>query len=100
MSSQLSVELSARAVRDVKRIDKSERRRIRDALEALAAGEENLDIKALTGQQPWLRLRAGDWRVLYRPYSPEEQAEHGPGLLVARVVNRRDLLKAVRTLTT
>ncbi len=100
MPSELSVELSARAVRDVKRIDTPGRRRIRDALRGLAAGEENLDIKALTGQQPWLRLRAGDWRVLYRPYSPAEEAEHGPGLLVARAVNRRDLLKAVRTLAT
>ncbi len=100
MPPKLPVELSSRAVRDVKRIDTPERRRIRDALEALAGGEENLDIKALSGQQPWLRLRAGDWRVLYRPYSPAERAEHGPGLLVARVVNRRDLLKAVCTLTT
>lgn len=100
MPPELLIELSTRAARDIKRIDAPERRRIRAALHELAAGEENLDIKALTGQQPWLRLRAGDWRVLYRPYSPAEQAEHGPGLLVARVVNRRDLLKAVRTLAT
>lgn len=99
MPSELPVELGARAARDIKRMDAPERRRIRSALQELAAGTENLDIKPLSGQQPWLRLRTGDWRVLYRPYSPAEEAERGPGLLVARVVNRRDLLKAVRTLT-
>lgn len=94
----LSVEFSARAVRDLKRIDAPERRRIREALEQLALGAENLDVKALAGQSPWLRLRAGDWRVLYRPRTPTEEIQTGPGLLVARVVNRRDLLRAVRTL--
>jgi hypothetical protein len=45
----------------------------------------NLDIKAPTGRSPWLRMRVGDCRVIYRP------AEPGPGWYVARVVNRRDL---------
>lgn len=95
----MPVGLSASAVRDLKRIEAPERRRIRTALEELADGTENLDVKPLAGQSPWLRLRTGDWRVLYRSRSPEEEAELGPGLLVARVVNRRDLLRAVRSLT-
>jgi len=45
-----------------------------------------------------LRLRVGDWRVLYRPLSEAEASDGGSGLLVARVVNRRDLLLAARTL--
>lgn len=89
------IELTARAARDLRRIDAPARRRIRQALDELAAGVENADVKALTGAAPWLRLRIGDWRVLYRPLS---ETEGGPGLLVARVVNRRDLLRAVRTL--
>jgi mRNA-degrading endonuclease RelE of RelBE toxin-antitoxin system len=93
------IELAARAVRDLRRIGAPERRRIRQALDGLAAGAENADVKALAGAAPWLRLRAGDWRVLYRPLSEAEAAE-GPGFLIARVVNRRDLLRAVRTLDT
>lgn len=89
------IELAARTVRDLRRIDSAERRRIRQALDELAAGAENADVKALAGTAPWLRLRVGDWRVLYRPLSEDE----GTGLLVARVVNRRDLLRAVRALT-
>jgi len=92
------VELAARAVRDLRRIDPQERRRIRQSLDDLAAGAENLDVKALAGAAPWLRLRAGDRRVLYRPLTEHDAASGGPGFLVARVVNRRDLLHAVRSL--
>jgi mRNA interferase RelE/StbE len=93
------IELATRAVRDLRRIDAGDRRRIQQALEELAAGAENTNVKALAGAAPWLRLRAGDWRILYRPLSEPEAAQGGHGFLVARVVNRRDLLRAVRTLT-
>ena len=92
-----SIELATRAVKDLRRLDRPDRDRIRDALQQLAAGAENLDIKALAGSAPWLRLRVGDWRVLYRPLTDAE-ASDGAGLLVARIVNRRDLLRAVGTL--
>jgi hypothetical protein len=71
---------------------------IRDALTELGAGAENADIKAPAGQAPWLRLRVGDWRVIYRPLTEAETKDQRPGALIARVVNRRDLLRAVRTL--
>jgi mRNA interferase RelE/StbE len=92
------IELATRAVRDLRRMDAPVRRRIRDALTELGAGAENADVKALAGQAPWLRLRVGDWRVIYRPLTEAETKDHGPGVLIARVVNRRDLLRAVRTL--
>lgn len=95
-SSPPHIELAPRAVRELRRVDRADRQRIREALDNLAAGSENADVKALAGSAPWLRLRVGDWRVLYRPLVETEGA---PGLLVARVVNRRDLLRAVRTLT-
>jgi len=48
--------------------------------ERLGGGDAaNLDIKALTGRSRWLRMRVGDWRVIYRPADP------GPGWYVARV---------------
>jgi mRNA-degrading endonuclease RelE of RelBE toxin-antitoxin system len=92
------LELAQRAVRDLRKMNGPQRRRVRDALEALAASAENLDVKALVGRAPWLRLRVGDSRVLYRPLSDEEAAAGGPGWLVARVVDRRDLERSVRSL--
>lgn len=72
--------------------------------ESLAADPlpPNLDLAALRGRTPWLRLRSGDWRVLLRPLSQAELGDVGGtaerGFLVARIVNRRDLERAVATL--
>jgi hypothetical protein len=57
-------------------LELADERRVR--LERLGGGDAaNLDIKALTGRSPWLRMRVGDWRVIYRPADP------GPGWYVA-----------------
>lgn len=56
------VELSKRALRDLRRIDHKSRKRLLDLLENDLTAEPqpaNLDIKALTGHTPWLRLRRG-----------------------------------------
>lgn len=92
------IELAQRAVRDVRKMQPADRRLVRDALDALARGSENLDIKAVAGRKPWLRVRAGDWRVLARPLTSAEARKGGRGWLVARVVNRRELERALRSL--
>lgn len=87
------VELSRRAQRDLRGLDPQVRPRVIAALrEDLAADPPppNLDVKTLQGRAPWRRLRVGEHRVLFRP--------EGDGLLVARVVDRRDLDRAVRGL--
>jgi len=90
----VEVTLLPKAERDLRRLQTGERKRIADALRLLAAGE-NLDVKALRGATPWLRLRLGNYRVLYTvvPSSPARSA-----LVVARIVDRRDLDRAVATL--
>jgi len=61
---------------------------------------DNLDIKALQGRRPWLRARAGDWRIIFRPLTREELLQwreremQTEGYLVARIVHRRDLANA------
>lgn len=85
-------------MRDLRHLDAPTRRHIRDALQQLDTGAQNANIKTLAGQAPWLRLRVGDWRVIYRRLTAAEASHGGAGILIARVVNRRDLLRAVRTL--
>lgn len=94
-----TIELAPRAVKDLRRLERPDRIRLQNALQRLSDDAGNLDVKALTGSAPWLRLRVGDWRVLYRPLTTTEAADQ-PGLLIARIINRRDLLKAVATLPT
>jgi mRNA-degrading endonuclease RelE of RelBE toxin-antitoxin system len=105
------VELSGTARRDLKRLGPGpERKAVIDALTVGLAAipqAENLDIKALEDAMPYLRLRVGDYRVIYRPLDPAEISEVagrrglpevGVGYLVARIVHRRDLERAVASL--
>ena len=85
------IRLSTRAERDLGRLGPGpELDRIEGGLRRLEAGEPNLDIKPVTGSAPWLRLRIGDWRILYRPA--------GDQILVARIIHRSELRQAIRTL--
>lgn len=92
--------LSRRAERDLRRIGAGETLdRIREALEDLAAGAANLDVKPLAGAAPWHRLRVGDYRIVYRPIETGEGVDWTAQWLVARVVHRGYLERAVSTLT-
>lgn len=93
------VALSRRAERDLRRIGRGEAlARLREALDGLALGEANLDVKPLAGSAPWYRLRVGDFRILYRAVEPDESGHADERFLVARVVHRRELERAVATL--
>jgi hypothetical protein len=56
----------------------------------MAAEAPNLDVKPLKASGPWARLRVGEYRILYRPIDG--------GWLVERLVDRRDLERAIGTL--
>jgi mRNA-degrading endonuclease RelE of RelBE toxin-antitoxin system len=77
--------VNSKARRDLRRIGAGpEGRRILDKLVELGRDEQNLDVKALQGARPWLRLRVGDYRVLYA-LAPGDVYE------IERIVHRRDL---------
>ncbi|MGH9212371.1 MAG: type II toxin-antitoxin system RelE family toxin [Acidimicrobiales bacterium] len=98
------VELTRRAEKDLRQLDKPARVRIADGLRRCLAAEpqpENVDVKPLVGAEPWLRLRVGLYRVLYRPLAPDELSHllaelpeddrPDEGYLVERIIHRRDL---------
>lgn len=96
----VGIVLARRAERDLRRIGPGAAlMRIREALEELAGGTASLDIKPLAGRPPWHRLRVGDYRILYRPVPSSEALDAEAGWLVARIVHRRDLERAVSTLS-
>lgn len=86
-----NVKLAPRATRDLKHMDRPTRKRVRQALEALAGDAANLDIKPVAGHAPWRRLRVGEYRVLYRELTNESDSRY----LVARIIDRRDLHRAI-----
>jgi hypothetical protein len=90
---------------DLEQPSATARSRPLDLLEVDLATEPhpaNLDVKPLSGRAPWLRLRRGGYRVLYRPLTEHElRALHAPeraGFMVERIVDRGDLERAASTL--
>jgi len=98
------VEIAPRAKRDLKGVPVTVRRRISAALRDLSDDPPpaNFDIKALKGATPWLRMRVGSYRIVFCPLEPDEIVALGTaskkGILVARIVDRRDFDQAVRGL--
>ncbi len=84
------IELAPRAIRDLKHLSRTTRKRVQQAFESLGADAANLDIKPVAGHAPWRRLRVGEHRVLYR-----ELADEDARYLVARIIDRRDLHRAI-----
>ena len=86
-----NITLAPRAIRDLKRLDRLTRKRVQQAFEALGADAANLDIKQIAGHAPWRRLRVGEYRVIYRELTAEDDSRY----LVARVIDRRDLHRTI-----
>jgi mRNA-degrading endonuclease RelE of RelBE toxin-antitoxin system len=86
-----NVQLAPREIRDLKNLDRRTRKRMQQALQALGAEAANLDVKAVAGHSPWRRLRVGEHRGLYRELAGEADARY----LVARIIDRRDLHRAI-----
>jgi mRNA-degrading endonuclease RelE of RelBE toxin-antitoxin system len=102
------IEINNRFLNDLRRLPPRVQRRVSTALDALPLEPLplNLDIKPLKGHRPWLRLRVGDWRIVFRPLAQRElnairQREgsfYPRGYYVETVVNRRELDRISRRL--
>ena len=102
--------MSRRAVRDLKAIPRDRLQRIvLPRLNGLATipSPANLDVAPIRGHAPWLRLRAGDFRILFHQLTDAEldllvlrrgAVQGNVGFLIARIVDRSELERAVETL--
>ncbi len=97
-----ALRFTKRAEHDWRKLDVAGRERVELALEALRAipRRANLDEKPLEGASPWRRLRVGGRRIIFRPFTKEESRVYGAdsGYIVERVIDRRDLDRAVKSL--
>ena len=53
------------ALRQLRKLDSQIARRIKSATETLRTEPRPPGVKALTGQRGWLRIRVGDYRIVY-----------------------------------
>jgi mRNA-degrading endonuclease RelE of RelBE toxin-antitoxin system len=88
------VRLARGTEKDLDGLPKRAAVRVLNALEKFGEdpAAEGLDVKALVGRRPWRRMRVGDYRILFRP------SQRGRVLLVARVIERRELERALASL--
>ena len=75
------VTFTPRAAKDLRQLDPPVRRRVLAALDRLAVDDPSVDVKRVVGTD-MLRLRVGDWRVLFRVVGAA-----GP-ILVGRILPR------------
>jgi mRNA-degrading endonuclease RelE of RelBE toxin-antitoxin system len=96
------VVVTARAEKDLRQLDKPTRERVVAGLRADLAPTpppDNIDVKPLRGAAPWMRLRIGTYRVLFRALTTSELKPLVEGLpkadrptegyLVERIIHRR-----------
>jgi mRNA interferase RelE/StbE len=81
------VEILPSAEREMARLDFEVRRRIDRKILSLANDPRPLGVKALSGTHGGLRVRVGDWRIVYRVEDDRLL------VLVVRVGNRRDVYR-------
>lgn len=53
------------ALRQLRKLDSQIARRIKSTTEALCIEPRPHGVRALTGQHGWLRVRVGDYRIVY-----------------------------------
>lgn len=60
-----TVELTGAAARQLRKLDRAAQRRIDGALEILRSDPRPPTVKALAGHPSYLRVRVGDYRIVY-----------------------------------
>ena len=79
------VEIAAAAVRQLRKLDRTAQRRVQAAIELLAVEPRPSGAKKLVGGDGELRVRTGDYRVVY------EIHDNVLLILVVAVGHRRDI---------
>ena len=97
------MQINPRAEKDYRRLRGAARERVRRVLaDRLSAAPlpGKLDVRPLEGLPPWVRLRVGEHRIVCRPLTRTELRGTGSevGWYVARIIDRKDLLTAIRQL--
>lgn len=81
------VELRPAAVRTLRDLPSSHRRRITGRIDALASNPRPVGVKLLAGPERLWRLRVGDYRIIY------QVADEVLRVLVIRIGNRREVYR-------
>jgi mRNA-degrading endonuclease RelE of RelBE toxin-antitoxin system len=83
----LKVELSGPAKKDLRKLSSHDRQMITRELARYRRGQA-VDIKKLRGSDDVWRLRAGDYRIIFEQWRPDDKGDIEA--FVLRIVSRKD----------
>lgn len=84
-----AVEIRPRARRALRQLDPVIRKGISGVIDALSGDPRPPGVKPLTGHRPYLRVRSGDYRVIYAV------DDHARVVTIAAVGHRREIYRAL-----
>ena len=81
------VEVKRSAAKALKKIPKADQKRIADKIDSLAEDLPNPDTTKMKGNNPFHRIRAGEYRIIY------EIQEDVLLILVVKIGHRKDIYR-------
>jgi mRNA interferase RelE/StbE len=81
------IEFKRSAAKALKKIPKSDQRRIRDRIDDLSGNLPNPDTTKMKGDNPFHRIRVGDYRIIY------EIHEDILSILVLKIGHRKEVYR-------
>ena len=81
------IEVKRSAAKALKKIPKPDRRRISEKIDSLAEELPSLEITKLKGDNPFHRIRVGDYRIIY------EIQDEVLVILIVKVGHRKDIYR-------
>jgi mRNA interferase RelE/StbE len=79
--------LKKSAAKSLKKIPKADQKRIADKIDSLAEGPPNPDTTKMKGNNPFHRVRVGDYRIIY------EIQNEVLIILIVKIGHRRDIYR-------
>ncbi len=79
------IEVKVSAAKALKKIPKADQKRIADKIDSLAEALPNPDTTKMKGNNPFHRIRVGDYRIIY------EIQEDVLLILVVKIGHRKDI---------
>jgi mRNA interferase RelE/StbE len=83
------IEVKKSAAKSLKKIPKADQKRIADKIDSLAENTPNPDTTKMKGNNPFHKVRVGDYRIVY------EIHEDVLSILVVKIGHRKDIYKNI-----
>lgn len=83
------IEVKKSAAKSLRKIPKADQKRIADKIDSLAENTPNPDTTKMKGNNPFHKIRVGDYRIIY------EIHENVLSILIVKIGHRKDIYKNI-----